>query len=56
MCTNLIKAGTPVATVQRIIGDNTVDVIMKVYTHINSSDIADVMEDVYNAYTNLLSK
>ena len=56
MCTNLIKAGTPVATVQRIIGDNTVDVIMKVYTHINSSDIADAMEDVYNAYTHLLSK
>lgn len=56
MCTNLIKAGTPVATVQRIIGDNTVDVIMKVYTHINSSDIADAMEDVYNAYTSLLSK
>lgn len=26
------------------------------HTHINSSDIADAMEDVYNAYTSLLSK
>jgi site-specific recombinase XerD len=53
MCTNLIKSGTSVATVQRIIGDNTVDVIMKVYTHINSTDIADAMGGVHHNYANL---
>lgn len=54
MCTNLIKKGIPVATVQRIMGDNTIDVIMNVYTHINSEDIADAMGGIHNSYNNLL--
>ena len=32
MCTRLILAGQPIPVIQRIMGDNTIDVIMKIYT------------------------
>lgn len=35
MCTRLILAGQPIPVIQRILGDNTPDVIMKIYTHVN---------------------
>ena len=35
MCTRLILAGQPIPVIQRIMGDNTTDVIMKIYTHVN---------------------
>ena len=34
MCTRLILAGQPIPVIQRIMGDNTIDVIMKIYTHV----------------------
>ena len=34
MCTNLILANQPIPVIQRIMGDNTTDVIMKIYTHV----------------------
>lgn len=35
MCTRLILAGQPIPVIQRILGDNTPDVITKIYTHVN---------------------
>ena len=35
MCTRLILDGQPIPVIQRIMGDNTTDVIMKIYTHVN---------------------
>lgn len=34
MCTRLILDGQPIPVIQRIMGDNTIDVIMKIYTHV----------------------
>ena len=36
MCTRLALDGIPVSVAQRIMGDNTIDVIMKVYTHVSN--------------------
>lgn len=35
MCTRLILAGQPLPVIQRLMGDNTTDVIMQIYTHVN---------------------
>ena len=35
MCTRLILANQPISVIQRIMGDNTPDVIMRIYTHVN---------------------
>ena len=35
MCTRLVIAGQPIPVIQRIMGDNTTDVVMKIYTHVN---------------------
>jgi len=35
MCTRLVMAGQPTKVIQSLLGDNTTDVIMEVYTHIN---------------------
>jgi integrase len=39
MCTRLILANIPISIIQRIMGDNTQDVIMKIYTHIYRDDV-----------------
>lgn len=39
MCTALIKSGVDIPTVQKIMGDSTTDVILKIYTHVNASDM-----------------
>lgn len=54
MCTNLILKGTPVSTVQRVLGDNSPEVIMQVYTHINRNDVAKAMGTVHNDYSPLV--
>lgn len=36
MCTRLILAGQPIPVIQRIMGDNTADMVMKIYTHVNA--------------------
>ncbi len=36
VCTRLILAEVPVPVIQRVMGDNTVDVIMRIYTHIKN--------------------
>lgn len=35
LCTRLILANQPIPVIQRLMGDNTTDVIMKIYTHVN---------------------
>lgn len=47
VCTNLIKSGVDIPTVQRIMGDNTTDVILKVYTHVNNEDTKKALEKLY---------
>lgn len=49
-CTNLVLSGYPIAVVQRLMGDNTADVIMKVYTHV-SNEQADIVSKAF--YENL---
>ena len=44
MCTRLILSGQPISVIQRIMGDNTPDIIMKIYTHVNSEDLADAAQ------------
>lgn len=51
-CTTLIKNGVEIPTVQRIMGDNTTDVILKIYTSINTNDIKKAST---KAYSNLFS-
>lgn len=38
-CTNLIKQGVDIPTVQRLMGDNTTDVILKIYTSVEERDL-----------------
>ena len=34
MCTRLVMAGQPIKVIQRLLGDNTTDIINEIYTHI----------------------
>lgn len=47
MCTRLILAGQPIPVIQRIMGDNTPDVIMKIYTHVNQEMAMKATEGFY---------
>lgn len=47
MCTRLILAGQPISVIQRIMGDNTPDVIMKIYTHVNQEMAMKATEGFY---------
>lgn len=48
MCTRMILAGQPISVIQRIMGDNTTDVIMKVYTHVNQEMAMKATEGFYD--------
>ena len=48
MCTRLILSGQPISVIQRIMGDNTTDVIMKVYTHVNQEMAMKATEGFYD--------
>lgn len=43
LCTDLIRNGEDISTIQRIMGDNSTEVILKIYTHINRDDMDDAM-------------
>ena len=47
MCTNLILDGQPIPVIQRILGENTTDVIMNIYTHVTQSDAKKATADYY---------
>lgn len=36
MCTRLVLAGQPVPVIQRVLGDNTPEMVLRVYSHVNS--------------------
>lgn len=48
MCTRLILAGQPIPVIQRIMGDNTIDVIMKIYTHVTEKQAMAACEGYYD--------
>jgi integrase len=48
MCTRLILAGQPIPVIQRIMGDNTIDVIMKIYTHVTEKQAMAACESYYD--------
>ena len=45
LCTRLAVAGFPISITQRIMGDNTVDVILKVYTHVDNAAAVTAMRN-----------
>ena len=48
MCTRLILDGQPISVIQLIMGDNTQDVIMKVYTHVTQQQALAATSGYYN--------
>ncbi|NCC15337.1 MAG: hypothetical protein EOM28_03150 [Clostridia bacterium] len=48
MCTRLILDGQPIPVIQRIMGDNTIDVIMKIYTHVTQEQAMAACGDYYD--------
>lgn len=55
MCTNLILQGVPIPIVQKIIGDNTPEVVTGVYTHINNAEMFSAMDMIHEKYNSLES-
>lgn len=53
ICTNLVLQGVPIPIVQKVIGDNTAEVVTGVYTHINSGDMFNAMGMVHEKYNSL---
>lgn len=53
MCTNLIKQNVSIPVAQRIMGDNTTDVILKIYTSVNSSDVMAATELVQKRFNQI---
>ena len=47
MCTRLALDRHPISVIQRILGDNSPDVITRVYTHVNASDALRAMDDFF---------
>lgn len=39
MCTRLVRNEQPMSIIQRIMGDNSPNVIARTYTHINEEDV-----------------
>ena len=55
MCTNLILQGVPIPVVQKVLGDNTAEVITGVYTHINNAEMFNAMGMIHEKYNSLES-
>lgn len=47
MCTRLIMAGQPIPVVQQLLGDNSPDMVLKVYTHVNHQMAQTSAKDFY---------
>lgn len=55
MCTNLVLKNVSIPVIQRIMGDNTTDVILKIYTSVNASDVTaatKVVQEYFNDINN----
>jgi len=55
LCTVLVRSSVDVGTIQRIMGDNTTDVIFKIYTHINDSDTSIASKKAFVFMSNMTS-
>lgn len=53
-CTNLFHEKVDIKTVQRLMGDATVDVILNVYTHVMDEDAKRAGEEINQAYVKML--
>lgn len=53
MCTNLMKAGQPIKNVQKIMGDNTLDIVIGTYTHVTQNDMDKSIAEIHTQYLNL---
>ena len=49
MCTRLVLAGQPLSIIQRIMGDNSMDVVTRVYTHVGADEALRAMEGYHAA-------
>ena len=49
MCTRLVLAGQPLSVIQRIMGDNSPDVITRVYTHVGADSALRAMRGYLGA-------
>lgn len=49
MCTRLALDRHPISVIQRILGDNSPDVITRVYTHVGADDALRAMDDFFAA-------
>ena len=47
MCTNLVLDGQSIPVIQRIMGDNTTDMIMRTYAHVSQENALKSTEDYY---------
>lgn len=55
MCTNLVLKNVSIPVIQRIMGNNTTDVILKIYTSVNASDVTaatKVVQEYFNDINN----
>jgi site-specific recombinase XerD len=53
-CTNLFHEKVDIKTVQKLMGDSTVDIILKVYTHVLDDDTKQAGEEINKAYVKML--
>lgn len=51
-CTNLIKESVDIPTVQRLMGDNTTDVILKIYTSVEERDLVSATKKLKGYFEN----
>ena len=53
-CTNLFHEKVDIKTIQKLMGDATVDVILQVYAHVRSDDTLQASEGINQAYVKML--
>lgn len=53
-CTNLLHNKVDIKTVQKLMGDATVDVILKIYAHVMADDAKEASKEIDQAYVKML--
>ena len=48
-----MKAGQPIKNVQKIMGDNTLDIVIGTYTHVTQNDMDKSIAEIHTQYLNL---
>lgn len=49
LCTNLVLKGIPARVILKILGDNTLDLINKVYSHISDNDVNKSLKKLFDS-------